>query len=174
MGRAIQRHDEESACVIPILLCAVHWDTAPFAKLQVVPTNAKQVTSWSDRDDAFFDITKHISQAVAELRSRRALVEIDEHEKDQQTHVAEESATASEQPLGSTSSSNQNQEDQQTDSPLSLVQHCSHISIVGVQILLIGLLMENIWHRGVMMAPFMFGILQRIKCSSHSKAIPFS
>src|SRR5450631_3200660 len=65
MGRAIARHNEGSAVVIPILLRSTFWLNAPFAKLQMVPTDAKPITSWSDRDDAFHDITRQVNQVVS-------------------------------------------------------------------------------------------------------------
>lgn len=67
MGRAIARHNEGSAVVIPILLRSIFWQNAPFARLQMVPTNAKPVTNWSDRDDAFHDVTLQISQVISHL-----------------------------------------------------------------------------------------------------------
>src|SRR5262249_47835153 len=73
MKRAIERHDQGSAHVIPILLRPVHWDEAPFAKLQMLPTNAIPVTKWPDRDDAFHDITGHIKRFVSQLQTRRTL-----------------------------------------------------------------------------------------------------
>src|SRR5258706_11817633 len=36
MKRAIERHDQGSAQVIPILLRPIHWESAPFAKLQMI------------------------------------------------------------------------------------------------------------------------------------------
>ncbi len=78
MERAIARHDEGSAVVIPILLRPIYWQNAPFARLQMVPTNAQPVTSWADRDSAFEDIVAHIDRVVSKLRTRRAPVEADE------------------------------------------------------------------------------------------------
>src|SRR5260221_638058 len=66
MMRAMERHKSGKACVIPILLRPTHWHRAPFGKLQVLPTNAEVVTSknWHTLDDAFFDVTKGIENAV--------------------------------------------------------------------------------------------------------------
>src|SRR6266849_1847264 len=41
MQRALERHQNKEACVIPILLRPVDWKDAPFAQLQALPTNAK-------------------------------------------------------------------------------------------------------------------------------------
>ncbi len=64
MGRAIQRHNQGSAHVIPVLLRSTFWQNAPFAKLQMVPTNAEPVTNWPDRDKAFNNITEQINQVI--------------------------------------------------------------------------------------------------------------
>src|SRR5436305_364221 len=68
MKRALERHEAGTARVIPIILRRVYWEGAPFSKLQVLPTDAKPVTQWQDRDEAFWDVTVGISKAVKELR----------------------------------------------------------------------------------------------------------
>jgi WD40 repeat protein len=83
MKRAIERHDQGSAHVIPILLRSTFWRNAPFAKLQIVPTNAKPVKGWSDHDEAFHDITIHVNQIVTQLQTRRTLDEAHTHENAQ-------------------------------------------------------------------------------------------
>src|SRR5437016_2941804 len=53
MERAMERHERGEACVIPILFRPIIWKDAPFAKIQLLPTNAKPVTdrSWHTEDD---------------------------------------------------------------------------------------------------------------------------
>jgi hypothetical protein len=53
--------------VIPVILRDVVWESAPFSALQAVPTGARPVTSWSNRDEAFADVTRAITRAAAEL-----------------------------------------------------------------------------------------------------------
>ncbi len=65
--RAMERHHAKDARVIPILLRAVDWKGAPFSKLQFLPSNAKPVTGWANRDKAFEDVAKGIRAAVEEL-----------------------------------------------------------------------------------------------------------
>jgi WD40 repeat protein/predicted negative regulator of RcsB-dependent stress response len=79
MKRAIERHEQDNLHIIPILLRATFWRNAPFAKLQMVPTNAKPVRSWPDRDDAFNDITEHIHRLLPQLQIRRVLAEASKH-----------------------------------------------------------------------------------------------
>ena len=66
MKRAIERHEQREARVIPILLRPVLFTDAPFAKLQFLPTNGKPVVNWRNRDSAFVDIALAIEQAVKE------------------------------------------------------------------------------------------------------------
>jgi len=67
MTRALERHNAGEACVIPIILRPVDWEGAPFSKLQMLPTDAKPVTRWSDRDAALLNVIKGIRKAVQDL-----------------------------------------------------------------------------------------------------------
>ncbi len=62
MKRALERHERREADVIPILLRPVLFTDAPFAKLQMLPTNGKPVIRWRDRDSAFVDIAYGIER----------------------------------------------------------------------------------------------------------------
>jgi hypothetical protein len=65
--RAVERHDRGEARVIPIILRPCDWQKAPFAKLQALPKDGKAVTSWSNRDEAWTDVTKGIRRAIESL-----------------------------------------------------------------------------------------------------------
>ena len=67
--RAIERHQTGDAYVIPVILRPVVWNSAPFGNLQALPRNAKPVTSWADRDEAFSNITKGILLACQEIQN---------------------------------------------------------------------------------------------------------
>jgi hypothetical protein len=67
MKRAMERHQQGSAKVIPIVLRACDWSAAPFGSLQAIPTDAKAVTSWSNRDEAFTDIAKGLSKEIQKM-----------------------------------------------------------------------------------------------------------
>lgn len=67
MERAIARHDAGEARVIPIILKPVDWSGAPFGKLQALPKNAKPVTTWSNRGEAFLNIAEGIRHAAMEM-----------------------------------------------------------------------------------------------------------
>jgi anti-anti-sigma factor len=68
MKRAINRHEAGEAKVIPIILRPVDWTAAPFSKLQALPTDAKPVTRWRNRDEAFVDVVNGIRRAIDEIR----------------------------------------------------------------------------------------------------------
>jgi len=68
MKRALEKHEAGEACVIPIIVRPVDWAGASFGKLQALPKNAKAVTSWSNRDEAWVDVARGIRKAVEELR----------------------------------------------------------------------------------------------------------
>ena len=72
MQRALERHQANEACVIPILLRPVDWNNAPFAHLQALPTGAKPITTWRNRDAAFADVAAGIRRAVEDLSSLAA------------------------------------------------------------------------------------------------------
>ena len=64
MKRALERHERREADVIPILLRPVQFTDAPFAKLQMLPTNGKPVIQWRYRDSAFVDIAYGIEEVA--------------------------------------------------------------------------------------------------------------
>ena len=72
MKRALERQEAGEARVIPIILRRVDWKSAPFGKLQALPTDGKPITSWANRDDAFFAVAAGIRNVVEELTSNVA------------------------------------------------------------------------------------------------------
>jgi hypothetical protein len=64
MQRALARHDAGQAHVIPIILRECDWHNAPFAHLQVLPTDARPVITWSSRDKAWLDVITGIRRVL--------------------------------------------------------------------------------------------------------------
>jgi len=64
---ALERHEAGEALVIPVILRACDWQSAPFGKLQALPTDGKAVTSWSNKDEAFTVVAKGIRAAANEI-----------------------------------------------------------------------------------------------------------
>jgi TIR domain len=71
MQRAVKRHHEGTARVIPFILRPVDWKDSPFSKLQVLPKDAKPVTQWSDPNEAFLNVGQGIRIAVESLQAAR-------------------------------------------------------------------------------------------------------
>src|SRR5262245_13106491 len=76
MKRALARHEADEAWVVPVHLRPVDWKDAPFAHLQALPTDARPVTEWANRDQAFKNIAEGIRQAVQAIRQTAADVPI--------------------------------------------------------------------------------------------------
>ncbi len=72
MTRALERHESGSARVIPIILSHCLWEEAPFAKLQALPRDAKPITRWNDRTEAYKSVAVGIRDAARELRAAAA------------------------------------------------------------------------------------------------------
>ncbi|MBW4473980.1 MAG: toll/interleukin-1 receptor domain-containing protein [Stenomitos rutilans HA7619-LM2] len=68
MQRALERHEQETACVMPVILRPCDWRTAPFGKLLVMPTDGKAVSKFPDKDDAFLEVVTEIRKAVTRLK----------------------------------------------------------------------------------------------------------
>lgn len=66
MMRAIERHQQGEAVVIPVILRPALWEEAPFARLQALPIDKKPVVTWYHRDEAWVDIARGIEKAVGE------------------------------------------------------------------------------------------------------------
>ncbi len=66
MKRAMERHQQGEALVIPIILRPVHWQGAPFGKLQALPKDAIPITSekWHHPDDAFYSVVEGIMEVL--------------------------------------------------------------------------------------------------------------
>ncbi|XGV95306.1 MAG: tetratricopeptide repeat protein [Leptolyngbya sp. BL-A-14] len=61
---AMQRHHAGSARVVPILLRPTDWQGAPFSKLQPLPTDARPITRWPDRDEALLNVAQGLRAVV--------------------------------------------------------------------------------------------------------------
>src|SRR6266852_3029128 len=69
MTRALDRHDQGHARVIPILLRPVTWRLERLSRLQALPKDALPVTRWPNQDLAFENICEGILAIVITWRS---------------------------------------------------------------------------------------------------------
>ena len=71
MGRALERHEEGSARVIPVILRHCDWMSSPFGKLLAAPRDARPVTTWPDIDEALVDVVAKIRAALPKPAAAR-------------------------------------------------------------------------------------------------------
>jgi hypothetical protein len=67
---ALIRHEKKEARVIPVILRTCDWSDMPYAKLQALPTGAKPVSSFADKDEAYTDVAKGIRRVVDYMLSQ--------------------------------------------------------------------------------------------------------
>jgi hypothetical protein len=70
MTRALNRMARGEALVIPVIVRPSDWNAAPFARIQALPRDAKPITRWPDRDEAWLDVARGLRAAVAKLMAR--------------------------------------------------------------------------------------------------------
>lgn len=61
---AMERHEQKSAVVIPIFVRPCDFKNLSFSKLQGFPKDAKPVTTWTNIDEAFTDISKGVRNSI--------------------------------------------------------------------------------------------------------------
>jgi TIR domain len=71
MQRALERHESGTARVIPVIVRPCDWHRAPFGKLQALPKNAKPVTSWANKDEAWSNVARGIRRAVEAITASK-------------------------------------------------------------------------------------------------------
>src|SRR5450755_708005 len=67
MKRALERHEQKEACVIPILLRPTSWQEMPFSKLQCLPMNALPIKRWMDEDEGWVQVVNGIRIAIKKI-----------------------------------------------------------------------------------------------------------
>ncbi len=64
MTRAMERHEEGAAHVIPVILRPCDWQDAPFGKLKAVPEDGKPVIKCASLDEGFLEVVRAVRQAI--------------------------------------------------------------------------------------------------------------
>ncbi|HYT44947.1 MAG TPA: tetratricopeptide repeat protein [Methylomirabilota bacterium] len=88
--RAMERHEQGEARVIPVILRPVYWQGAPFGKLQALPTDGEPIMSryWHNLDEAFFNVAEGIRKAIEKLKPNlEASVEVVPLKAASQSHL---------------------------------------------------------------------------------------
>jgi bifunctional DNase/RNase len=72
MKIALERASKGESLVIPVILRACDWSDGPFGHLQALPVDAKPITSWKNRDEAWHEVVIGIKKAMREFDLRRS------------------------------------------------------------------------------------------------------
>ena len=72
MRAALHRHNAGSVRITPIIVRPVEdgWKSTVFGKLEALPRNARPVTKWPNRDEAWANVANGIREAISALKSR--------------------------------------------------------------------------------------------------------
>lgn len=69
--RAMERHHEKSARVIPVILRPCDWkNNTPFKGLNAAPTDGKEIMMWPNQDAAFLNVVTMIRSALTDFPTR--------------------------------------------------------------------------------------------------------
>ncbi|MFM9949941.1 MAG: SUMF1/EgtB/PvdO family nonheme iron enzyme [Saprospiraceae bacterium] len=80
MADALERHERGEARVVPLIIKPCAWKATPLARLQALPKDAKPVSSWNDRDEAWNDAVEAVLVLIEE-RDMKILREKEAEEK---------------------------------------------------------------------------------------------
>lgn len=64
LKKAIERHDNGEAIVVPVFVRPCAWEGTPIQKLQGVPTNGKAISSWPDKHEGWTEVAREIDRAL--------------------------------------------------------------------------------------------------------------
>src|SRR5262249_28469107 len=67
MYRAIERHKQGTARVVPVIIRPTAWENMPFSRLQSLPKDAKPIAMRPDKDEAWKDVAEGIRKVIDEL-----------------------------------------------------------------------------------------------------------
>lgn len=67
LARAMERHKNGSARVIPVILDPCDWHEAPFGKLLATPKDGKPISKHANMHDGFLDVVQAIRKAARDL-----------------------------------------------------------------------------------------------------------
>jgi WD40 repeat protein len=126
LKRAIARHDEGTARVIPIILSSCDWNhpDVPFSKLNALPTPAKPIKNWADPNDAFTIVAQRIRETVQSLTKEL-------EEKEVQKNLELEKVQSREQPFLQTPNEDLSLDEHQVDQ-ISLEQILSSLDLEDI------------------------------------------
>jgi hypothetical protein len=79
---------QQSKVIVPVLLRPCDWYNSPLARYMALPSGAKPVTTWENRDEAFADIASGVRRVVESLRGAEERVAIPESHRGRINEIA--------------------------------------------------------------------------------------
>jgi hypothetical protein len=73
MNRALEKHKDRSAVVIPVILHPCDWHSAPFGHLRASPTDGKPVSMYANQNEAFAIIAGDVREAAKVVPTSKSL-----------------------------------------------------------------------------------------------------
>ena len=70
MLRALEKHKEGSAVVVPVILHPCDWQSAPFGQLRATPMDGKPVSMFANQHAAFAIIARDVRATASSLSPR--------------------------------------------------------------------------------------------------------
>ena len=79
MKRSIEKHEDGSSVVIPVILHPCDWHSSPFGHLRATPTDGKPVSMFANQHEAFAIIAKDVRESARSIS--KPLSSKDEHQR---------------------------------------------------------------------------------------------
>jgi hypothetical protein len=89
MQLAIERHNNGTAVVIPVILHPCDWQTAPFGGLRATPTDGVPISKYPNQHEAFSIVAKDIRQVVERFLGSNKVVASKLDQKDAETQISD-------------------------------------------------------------------------------------
>jgi TIR domain len=89
MQRAIERHNNGTSVVIPVILHPCDWQTAPFGKLRATPTDGVPISKYPNQHEAFAIVAKDIRLVVEGFLGSNKVVARKVDQKDAETQTSD-------------------------------------------------------------------------------------
>lgn len=89
MTRALEKHNDGSAVVIPVILHPCDWQSAPFGNLRATPTDGKPVSMHGNQNEAFAIIAKDVREAAESLSGQELKLKSEQNLDGAQINISE-------------------------------------------------------------------------------------
>lgn len=76
LARALERHDEGTARVIPVIIEPCDWKMSKLGNLKAVPQDGKPVSEWTNTNNAYLDIVSEIRRILKDPLPHSTMVSL--------------------------------------------------------------------------------------------------